>query len=298
MVIFDLYTLSRIIQIPYENIEWAVLSVTLLGGASFSADGRVVRSELGPAGSLLASYLFHFADKAHRRERLIDLFWLDGNLNGARAAFNTAIWRVRKILEIGSKGAAAQLVTAGSEVILERGASVQVDTHLLEGAFNRMRTQCDKAPLSFTDTPGIVAAVESYGGPFLDGLDGDWILQERERLHCVFVRVCLRLMCCAASNGQYEQAIDFGRRILARDALRESIQRDVMLLLVLNGQRAEALRAYERLAALMRSELNIQPMPETKRLHAAIVSGDIFEQLNELTRKHFAHQSEGNIVQD
>ena len=71
-----------------------------------------------------------------------------------------------------------------------------------------------------------------------------------------------------------------------------------MLLLVLNGQRAEAIRAYERLVVLMRSELNIEPMPETKRLHAAIVSGGVFERLNELTDNYFAHPSEGNSFRD
>jgi DNA-binding SARP family transcriptional activator len=144
----------------------------------------------------------------------------------------------------------------------------------------------------------IVAAVEGYGGPFLDGLDGGWILQERERLHCVFVRVSFQLMCIAALNGQYEQAIDLGRRILARDPLRESIQRNVMLLLVLNGQRAEAIRAYERLVVLMRSELSIEPMPETKCLHATIVSGGIFERLKELTDNYFAHPSDANSLRN
>jgi two-component SAPR family response regulator len=99
----------------------------------------------------------------------------------------------------------------------------------------------------------VSAAVEGYGGPFLDGYDGDWVVQERERLHCLFVRSTFQLMRATAMQGQYEQALDFGRRILAMDPLRENVQRDVMLLLVLNGQRAAAIRTYQRLLDLLRS---------------------------------------------
>jgi DNA-binding SARP family transcriptional activator len=114
---------------------------------------------------------------------VIDLFWLDGNPNGVRSAFNTAIWRIRKMLEVRSKGAALQLVTAGNEVVLERGKAVHVDTHLLEGAFSRIRIRRDGEVLNDEDMKDINAAVESYGGPFLDGHDSEWILQKRERLH-------------------------------------------------------------------------------------------------------------------
>ena len=54
-----------------------MLSVCLFGGASFSVNGAIVKSDLGPAGRLLACYFFEFMGRAHRRERLADLFWGD-----------------------------------------------------------------------------------------------------------------------------------------------------------------------------------------------------------------------------
>ena len=122
---------------------------------------------------------------------------------------------------------------------------------------------------------------------FLDGYDDDWALQERERLHCLFVRSVFELMRVAATQKNYEAALDLGRRILSMDALRENVQRDVMLLLVLNGQRVEAVRSYQRLTSLLRSELNIDPMPETKRLYNEILSGDIFLRIDEHAIAHF-----------
>jgi DNA-binding SARP family transcriptional activator len=253
-----------------------MLNVSLLGGASFSIDGAVVRSDLGPAGRLLACYLLEFMGRAHRRERLADLFWGDIDPEKGRSALNTAIWRIRKILDMGSKGAARHLITIGDDVLLEQSQSIQVDTHRLENASKRVLGRKTGNALTEVDVHEVSSAVDSYGGPFLDGYDGDWIFQERERLHCLFVRSTFELMRAAAIQGRYEHALDFGRRILAVDALRENIQRNVMLLLVLNGQRGEAIRAYQRLANLLRSDLDIEPMPETKKLHNAILSGDIF----------------------
>src|SRR5580693_5993853 len=111
-----------------------MLTVSMLGGISFSVDGSVVRSDLGQAGRLLACYLFEFSGRTHRRERLADLFWRDADPDKARSALNTAIWRIRKVLESGSKGAAQHLVTIGDDVLLEPSQSIRVDTHRLESA--------------------------------------------------------------------------------------------------------------------------------------------------------------------
>jgi DNA-binding SARP family transcriptional activator len=253
-----------------------MLNVTLLGGASFSVNGTLLRSDLGPAGRLLACYLFEFNGRMHRRERLADLFWSGIDPDRARSAMNTAIWRIRKILELGSKGAALHLVTIGDDVILEPSQTIQIDTHMLQNASKKMLGRTEFATLDDGDIQAIRRAVDGYAGPFMDGYDDDWVLQERERLHCLFVRSAVELMRTATMQGQYEVALDFGRRILATDPLRESIQREVMLLLALNGQRVEAIRTYQRLMAPLKSELGIEPMPDTKQLYSDIVSGAIF----------------------
>jgi DNA-binding SARP family transcriptional activator len=264
-----------------------MLDVTLLGGASFSINNSVIKSDLGPAGRLLACYLFEFIGRVHRRERLADLFWRDCDPDRSRPALNTAIWRIRKLLDLASKGTARHLVTVGDDVILEDSQSVRVDTHQLENASKRILSRPGNVALDEGDLGDVNAALNTYSGPFLDGYDDDWVLQERERLHCLFVRSTFELMRVAAAQGRYESALGYGRQILATDALRESVQRDVMLLLVLNGQRVEAIRTYQRLVALLRVELGLKPMPETKRLHDDILSGEIFGRIQDCALAQF-----------
>lgn len=264
-----------------------MLSVALLGGVSFAVDGAIVRSDLGPSGRLLACYLFAFPGRVHRRERLADLFWGEIEPEKSRPALNTAIWRIRKMLDLGAAGSSRDLLTMGEEVILQKSQSLRIDTHVLEAASKQILSRQRPGGLADAEMREVTAALDGYAGPFLDGCDGEWILQERERLHCLFVRGTFELMRNAAMQGRYEHALAFGRRILAADPLRESVQRDVMLLLVLNGQRVEAIRSYKRLVSLMRAELNIDPMPETTQLHAKIVSGEIFNLLTEYARAQF-----------
>jgi DNA-binding SARP family transcriptional activator len=231
--------------------------------------------------------LFAFSGRVHRRERLADLFWGEIDPDKARSALNTAIWRIRKMLDLGAVGNSRHLITIGEDVILEKSQSLQIDTHTLEAASRRVLGRHQPRVLADMEMQEISAAVDVYAGPFLDGCDGEWVLQERERLHCLFVRSTFELMRTAAIHGRYEQALDFGRRILATDPLRESVQRDVMLLLVLNGQRVEAIRSYNRLVALLKTELDIGPMPETERLYEQIHSGELFAKMHEYARAQF-----------
>jgi DNA-binding SARP family transcriptional activator len=95
----------------------------------------------------------------------------------------------------------------------------------------------------------------------------------------VYVRGLILLMAEAATVGDYEAALDAARAVLAVDPLRETVQRHTMRLLVLNGQRAEAIRQYNRCRALLSEECDVAPMPQTQAVYQSIVSGEIFNSL-------------------
>jgi len=264
-----------------------MLCVRMLGVLTVSVDGKRVSDDLGPTGRLLSGYLFEYVDQVHRRERLVDMFWNRLDPDRARAAFNTALWRMRKLLaqEPGSEGG-QNLRTYGSEIILEPAPWLKIDTHCFASALKEKIE-----PQSVEDIAARVAVLESaicnYAGPFLEGEDADWILEERERLHSLYVRAETELVRCYGYNERYEDAIAAARRILVTDPFRESVFRSLALLFVLNGQRASALRHYERWRASFRSELGIDPMPQTIRLADDIRSGKIFDSMDALKEQLF-----------
>ena len=70
-----------------------------------------------------------------------------------------------------------------------------------------------------------------------------------------------------------EEAIAYTRRQVALDPLAEEPQRDLMRRLAASGDRAGAIRAYERLSQRLRDELRIAPSHETRELAEALRNG-------------------------
>ncbi|WP_453959397.1 AfsR/SARP family transcriptional regulator [Bradyrhizobium japonicum] len=259
----------------------------MFGVLTVSVDGKRVSDDLGPTGRLLAGYLFEYIDQVHRRERLVDMFWSRLDPDRARAAFNTALWRMRRLLNREPSREGGQILrTYGSEIVLEPAPWLKIDTHCFAAALKE-RIEWQSVEDLAARVAVLESAIRSYTGPFLDGEDADWILEERERLHSLYVRAETELLRCYGCNERYEDAIAAARRILASDPFRESVFRSLALLFVLNGQRVSALRHYERWRASFRTELGVDPMPQTSRLAEDIRSGKIFECMDKLKEEYF-----------
>jgi DNA-binding SARP family transcriptional activator len=257
--------------------------VHMFGVLTISVDGRRIADDLGPNGRSLSGFLFQHIGRIHRRERLVDQFWGHLDPERGRAALNTALWRFRKLLAHDPLSQGGQnFCTTTSDVMLEPAPWLDVDTvrfgttmkHLLEQQY-------------VVDASKLEMVVESYEGPFLDGEDADWILQERERLHSLYVRALVELMRHYGHLERYEEAVAAARRVLAADPFREAIHRDLLILLILNGQPGEALRQQARWSANLQEELSISPMPQTMRVVDEIRSGKIFDRLDTLRTQYF-----------
>jgi DNA-binding SARP family transcriptional activator len=176
------------------------LSVGLLGVFRVAGVDNRTWSELGPAGRGLASFLFAYPGRPHRRERLADLFWPELDAERARRALNSAIWRMRKLLasEPGSAGG-RNLLTIGTETILARPGSISMRQPCRRP--RRWRLRQPETLLDHNTLNHVAAVLHGYEGPFLDDGDDDWILGERERLHSLFLRTATMVVCRLGAAG-------------------------------------------------------------------------------------------------
>jgi DNA-binding SARP family transcriptional activator len=284
-------TTPRACPLMNATTETLVLSVKMLGGLAFYHDGRRTGAALGSSGRLLAAYLVEFPGRIHRRERLAELFWRDLDPDRSRAALNTALWRVRKLLADERAGEAdSPLFTSGSEVVFESAERLSVDTHRFDGSAQTALVA--NSTVARANSQALEDAAAGYAGSFLEGDDSVWVIAERERLHSLYVRCLNEMIRVYFTEGRYENAITAARRILAVDPFRESVQRSVALLLVLNGQRAQAIQELRRWSDDIKREVGVGPMPETAKLENAIITGRIFDQLPELTKAYFVPMSQ------
>jgi hypothetical protein len=184
-----------------------MLSVRMLGVFTISMNDQRLVNDLGLSERLLASYLFEFAGRLQRRERLAELFWGHLDPEGARAALNTATWRLRKVVAADPAGKhSGNLRTLGTEVILDPAPWLRIDTHRL---VLTVKQAFASAPFDMTSRLHLLEeAVDSYGGPF-------WILEEREHLHSLFARAASELL--RAIRGRHcDRTTSFGLGSIAR----------------------------------------------------------------------------------
>ncbi|MBP1299780.1 AfsR/SARP family transcriptional regulator [Bradyrhizobium elkanii] len=241
-----------------------MLTVSLLGASRVARGNEQIWLDLGPSGRRLAGFLFTFPDRPHRREKLIDLFWPNLEVARGRRALNSATWRLRKLLSSSPEYKDGDgLRTVGPETILERTPWLDVDTWALLEAAQAALGPAEEH-IGGSGMRRLLSVFYRYEGPFLDGEDADWIIEERERLHSFFIQSSMTVVRHLGLCGQHHDAIRLARHALRFDPYREELVRYLLTLLALDERRIEAIKYYEYWIGLIRKELGISPLPATR----------------------------------
>jgi predicted ATPase/DNA-binding SARP family transcriptional activator/Tfp pilus assembly protein PilF len=242
-------------------------------------DGQPVsRFEYNKVRALLV-YLAVEASYPHTRASLCALLWPDLPERVARQNLSQALTRLRHAL--GDIDAPTPLLLVTTDTVqLNPEAAGEVDAtrfvSLIEGseahAHHNWRT-CTPCAERLRE------AVTLYRGDFLarfylsdNAPFEEWALLLREQLRQRALAALERLAQYAEWRGQYEQAVDYARRQVTLEPLREGSQHELMRLLALSGQRSAALSQYEALCRTLDAELGAAPEAKTTALHAAIQS--------------------------
>lgn len=230
-----------------------------LGGVSLTAtDGRELRSVLAQPKrlALLAYVASPRTPEFVPRGTLLGLFWPDREEERARHALRTSLHFLRRSL--------------GPDVLVSRSEQ--------EVGLDPDRLRCDVAELEGAIEAGDDAeALELYGGEYLPGVAVEgaseferWVEAERRRLRLRARNAARRLTEAALQRGEGREAEGWARRAAALDPWDEATLQLLMRVLVEQGNRAGALRTYERFAERVREELRLEPSAETEALAAAI----------------------------
>lgn len=243
-----------------------MLHVHLLGDFRVYRDQVPLGSDLGRSGRLLASYLFSFPGRLHRREMLASLFWPDFDHDRARSAMNSAMWRLRKVVAAAHEPDTDRTIrTVGTDIILDQPGWLEIDKQNLE----KIVIESLANPRLLGDAGyrcKLSQVLRLHDGPFLGSEDHEWILEERERLQSLYVRGSAILIRQLVMEKAYTEAAEVARRVLRLDPYREQIVRLYVGMLALDDQRVEAVRYFVHWANLLKSELGVGPMPATLQL--------------------------------
>lgn len=246
----------------------STLEIRMFGTMSLERDGHPLNHVPSRRVRDLLSYLLLGRDSAHSREHLAGVFWGDLEISRARHSFNTALWRLRRLLEHEGRGS-DYLHVDSRHVGFNVGSDFRLDVAEFEH-------RCDWAAQIENHSASKAAdlyrqAVDLYRGDLLTDCYDDWCLVERERLRRLYLQALDNLLAFHSARGDLMQAIDLAARILKSDPLREEVHRDLIELYAAAGQPAAALRQYRLCETTLRRELGIEPMPETQALFRAAI---------------------------
>lgn len=225
------------------------LVVRLLGQVQISRDDQPISVRGYKPVGLLAYLLV--TGKAHTRQHLIDLLF-DGP-DDPKASLRWTLSELRRAV--------------GTDYILADRQQI---------VFN---FDCDY----WLDVTAFEAGqTDLYRGDFLEGLNlrnafgfEEWTLFERERLKSVYQVALAERLEVGESSGDDQTVIETAHQLLRLDNLYEAWYRALMRAYARQGQREAGLAQFDLCLQVLKTELGVEPSPETVALAEAIRQGPI-----------------------
>ena len=106
---------------------------------------------------------------------------------------------------------------------------------------------------------------------FLPGENGAWVEEKRRELADVRGRALAVLADACLRSGHEAQAVNWAEQAIVVEPFRETGYRCLMEAHIAAGNRAEALRVYERCRQLLAEELGTYPSPETESIYRGLL---------------------------
>jgi DNA-binding SARP family transcriptional activator/predicted ATPase len=236
----------------------------------------------------LLAYLLLHAGAAVSRQQLAFLFWPDSSEPQARTNLRQLLHHFRSAWDRTER----HIESDAQNVRWKTEEPFTFDVSEFEAAL----AQADEAHRqedSSASRKSLLKCVDLYRGDLLPGLDDEWVETFRERLKQKYSGALANLISLFEQARDYPAAIRHAENLLTQDAFRETVHQTIMRLHGLNGDRAEALRAYERCATVLRRELGVEPGMATRRIRDQISRADIQPQS---APEMPAHSSEPALV--
>ena len=184
------------------------------------------------------------------RTAIAGQLWPEVPEDNAHRSLRSALWRLQKVAP------GVVQVSGGS---LSLAHTVQVDVRELTQWAQRMLDPRSDADATALPDVGL-------RGELLPGWYDDWVLLERERLRQLRMYALEALAEKLAVAGRYGEAVQAAYAAVVAEPLRESAHRAVVRVHLVEGNLAEAVRAYDAYRILLAEELGVAPSSQMDRL--------------------------------
>jgi len=248
--------------------------VRCLGTCRLLVDGRPAEPCRSNKALALFLYLVHNRTRTSSRDALLDALWPQGEARAPASSLHVAAHALRQYLSnLGIGRDVLALETRGSGYRL-RASALWLDVEAFAraralGARLERHGHTDEALAAYT------RAADLYQGDFLPDECADWATFRREALRDQYLAVLARLSELALVAGDYRACLEYCERALEHDPYGEHVYRTLVLCHGMLSQRSRARWWYERCVRVLHADLDVEPQPETVRLYARVMFGEI-----------------------
>jgi SARP family transcriptional regulator, regulator of embCAB operon len=249
----------------------SVTRIYLAGQVSIEHDQLVLNDwrSVGRQGRLAFAFLAAEHWRSISREELIEELWADDPPPSSDRALSAVMSKLRTLLdhdglppfEIAAAFGCYQMRLPGAIWIDIEAAAEGIDQ--AEGAMRANRYRDAWGPAQI--------ACHIARRPFLPGDDGPWATRMRTNLQEILVRAYECLSVIFVWSGEPATATRYAKLAIEAEPFRETAHQRLMRAHAAAGNRAEALRAYERCRCLLADELGVSPSPQTEAVYLEIL---------------------------
>lgn len=235
--------------------------LSLLGGLSLEGPEGLLCGRVAQRRQLALLTLLAAAPQGSlRRDKVVAWLWPDSGEDRARHSLSDTLYVIRDAL--------------GERSIENRGDELRLDPSVVT---------CDLWDFcSALEDGDLDRAVDLYAGPFLEGthLEGSedlerWVADERAWLEQRAGEAALERAGELRCEGDLSGAERRARAALRIDPTNEAGLRCLLRIRDERGDRAGAIRAYEKFARRLATDLDVEPAPETEALVAEIRAREV-----------------------
>jgi DNA-binding SARP family transcriptional activator len=245
-----------------------------MGSLCIESDGAVIRESEFPGrqGRLLFAYLVCAEGRPVERETIVDLLWPAAPPAAPEVAIAALVSKLRVLLARAGLPREGSIGGGLGLYQLRLPAETWIDTSYAaalvqqaEGAFRRgdVDAAWNAAFLSRNITRR----------PFLPDEQAPWAANSRELLRSDLIRA-LEILCDVwLARGDATQAEIGATELIDLEPFRETAYQRLMRAHAAVGNRAEALRVYDRCRRLLSDELGVDPSAPTEAVYLEILRG-------------------------
>lgn len=249
-----------------------VLRVYVTGRLTIEYGAQTVdQSQLpGRQGRLALAYLILHRARAVPRDELLAALWGDRPPPSADTALSALMSKLRSALTKAGVDGPATLESGAGCYQLRLPPGTVVDVETAANSLDRAEGAVRAADLAAAWTSATVAAAV-LRRPLLPGEDAPWLDVRRRHLRDLLLRAYDCLVEVWLQRGDTTLAVAVAGSALDIAPFRESGHRRLMRAHAAAGDRAEALRVYERCRTLLRDELGVDPSAETEAVYRTLL---------------------------